>query len=183
MIANDSCTFDFFPNSVKPARNVKKDLKVFLKKRAQYTISNLKLPELDLEGKEEKFQPMKFMEPINNSAALNHDKARDVRERRRTQDKDQTRELDLVLKNIRNALITGSRKLTSVSPELIDQIYKFENLNDFSKNADLDEIVQDQIDSMNKLNQKRKGKRGRSHKPSVYSQFGYESSGLSNLLS
>ena len=36
---------------------------------------------------------------------------------------------------------------------------------------------------MNKLNQKRKGKRGRSHKPSVYSQFGYESSGLSNLLS
>ena len=57
MVENDSCTFDFFPNSVKPARNVKKDLKVFLRKRAQYTISNLKLPEIDTEGKPEKFQP------------------------------------------------------------------------------------------------------------------------------
>ena len=74
-----------------------------------------------------------------------------------------------MLKNIRNALVTGNKKLSTVSPELIDQIYKFENLNDFSKNADLDEIVQDQIDSMNKLNQKRKGKRGRSQKPSPYS--------------
>ena len=83
------------------------------------------------------------MEPIDNSAALNHDKARDIRERRRNQDKDQTRELDHVLKNIRNALVTGNKKLSTVSPELIDQIYKFENLNDFSKNADLDEIVQD----------------------------------------
>ena len=30
---------------------------------------------------------------------------------------------------------------------------------------------------------KKKGKRGRSHKPSVYSQFGYESNGQANLLS
>ena len=55
MVENDSCTFDFFPNSVKPARNVKKDLKMFLRKRALYTISNLKLPEIDAEGKPDKF--------------------------------------------------------------------------------------------------------------------------------
>ena len=68
LMESDVCSFDFFTNTVKPARNVKKDLKQFMKKRAQYSISNLKLPELD--GKESKYRPLKHMEPVENSASL-----------------------------------------------------------------------------------------------------------------
>ena len=35
MLDNDACSFDIFPHSFKPARSVKRDLEIFLKKRAQ----------------------------------------------------------------------------------------------------------------------------------------------------
>ena len=45
-----------------------------------------------------------------------------------------------MLHNIKEKLLRGTTKLTSVSPDLIEQIYAFENLNDFTKTVDLDEI-------------------------------------------
>ena len=73
LMESDVCTFDFFTNTVKPARSLKKDLAAFKKKRAKYTISNLKLPELS--GKESKYRPLKHIEPIDNSASLNYSRA------------------------------------------------------------------------------------------------------------
>ena len=71
MLPDDALMFDLFPHSVKPARNVKKDLKAFIKKRSQYSISNLKLPELD---EDKKYKPLKHMEPVDNSASLGYNK-------------------------------------------------------------------------------------------------------------
>ena len=181
MVENDLCTFDFFTNTVKPARNVKKDLAAFMKKRAQYTISNLKLPELD--GKESKYRPLKHIEPIENSDSLKYTRATAVRDRKNARSKDEEGQLDNILKNIREILINSNKKLKTISPDLIDQIYQFEMLNDFSKQADLDELVGEQLEQMNKMMSRRKSKRGRSHKASVYSQFGHESTGQANLMS
>ena len=68
MFPSDTCTFDIFTNSVQPARNAKKDLKAFVKKRSKYSISNLKLPKLGDEDR--KFKPTKNAEPVENSASL-----------------------------------------------------------------------------------------------------------------
>ena len=46
-----------------------------------------------------------------------------------------------MLKNVREQLVMGNKKLTSVSPGLIDQIYRFENINDFTKQTDLEEMM------------------------------------------
>jgi hypothetical protein len=70
----------------------------------------------------------------------------------------------------------GNKKLTSVSPGLIDQIYRFENINDFTKQIDLEEMIQEQLE-LNTRGHKGRKKRGRHPKPSTYSQFGYESNG------
>ena len=58
----------------------------------------------------------------------------------------EAQELDKVLKNIREQLMTGNKKLKTITPDLIDQIYKFENLNDFTIQADLDELLADQLE-------------------------------------
>ena len=42
------------------------------------------------------------------------------------------------MKNVLELLITGGKKLKSVSPDLIDKIYLFENMNDFTKKVDLE---------------------------------------------
>lgn len=73
LVNNDLCTFEIFPHSVKMARNFKKDLEMFKRKRARYSISNIKLPEMKLQ--EDKFQPLKNREPILNSASLKFDSA------------------------------------------------------------------------------------------------------------
>ena len=138
LINNDLCTFDFFCHSVKPARNVKKDLKAFVKKRSAYTISNLHLPELD--GKESKYRPLKHIEPVDNSASLSYTRAQAVIDKRSERNLD-VAELDKMLMNIREILVTSNKKLTTITPDLIDQIYKFENLNDFTKTDDMEEIL------------------------------------------
>lgn len=65
--------------------------------------------------------------------------------------------------------MVSTKKLKSISPDLIDQIYKFETLNDFTKQADLDELISEHLELMNKMQQRRKSKRSRSMKPSAYS--------------
>lgn len=87
LIENELCTFDFFTHSVKPARSLKKDLLAFEKKRAKYTISNLKLPELD--GKESKYRPLKYIEPIENSASLKYTRAMAVQDKKAARTKDE----------------------------------------------------------------------------------------------
>ena len=117
MINNDACTFDFFTHTVKPARNVKKDLQAFLKKRSKYTISNLKLPELD--GKE-KYRPIKNMEPVENSESLNYNSAQAIADTRAAARNKGDTDLDNVLKNIRDIMLTSSIKLKTITPDLID---------------------------------------------------------------
>ena len=67
---DDSCTFDIFPHSVRLARNFKKDLRNFEKKRDRYTISNLKRPNLG--ALVSKFKPLKNRDPIANSESLQY---------------------------------------------------------------------------------------------------------------
>ena len=117
LINNDACTFDFFTHTVKPARNVKKDLQAFLKKRSKYTISNLKLPELD--GKE-KYRPIKNMEPVENSESLNYNSAQAIADTRAAARNKGDTDLDNVLKNIRDIMLTSSIKLKTITPDLID---------------------------------------------------------------
>ena len=122
------------------------------------------------------------MEPIDNSDSLFYDAIKAKKEQRRQNMGEDAGGLDNVLKNIREILINGNKKLKTVSPDLIDQIYRFENLNDFSKMPDLDELFDEQ-EEIDKLKQQRKKKkRGRTQKPSNYSQFGYETNGLANLM-
>ena len=129
MLKDESCNFDFFYRGVK--RNNHINLTEFLEKRKLQTISNLKLPELD--GKEAKFRPRKFAEPIDNSAALKYDKVKATREMKIQQKKQDEGDMDAILKHIKTLLLNGEKKLKTISPDLIDQIYRFENLNDFQK--------------------------------------------------
>lgn len=79
MIQNDECTFDIFSHAVKPVRSAKRDLQMFMKKRAQYTISNLKLP--GLSNTANKYRPVKFMEPVENSESLKFAQTKDWKEK------------------------------------------------------------------------------------------------------
>ena len=65
MVNNDLCTFDIFPYSIKLARNHMKDLEMFKKKRARYSISNIRLPEMKVN--DHKFRPTRNAEPIPES--------------------------------------------------------------------------------------------------------------------
>ena len=49
-----------------------------------------------------------------------------------------------MLKNIRKILETKDIEIPGVSVEFIDQIYRFENLNDLSKLSDMDKIITEQ---------------------------------------
>ena len=140
----------------------------------------MRLPQL--EGKESKFRPGKHAEPVENSAALQYRKGRYFGDRQTLISNDES-DLDAILKNIRELLLNSTRKLNTVSPDLIDQIYRFENLNDFTKQADLEHVLQDQLEVVNTQKRKSKMKRGRSPRVSVYSQFGNESNGTANLMS
>jgi len=51
---------------------------------------------------------------------------------------------------------------------LIDQIYRFENLNDFTKQEDLEEALSGHLEVFEKQ-KKLKKKRGKAHKVSPYS--------------
>ena len=132
MFTSDACTFDIFTNSVKPARNAKKELKAFIKKRSQYSISNLKLPKLGDEDR--KFKPTKNAEPVENSGALLFSKQRTQSDRMVALQQENAN-LNNILKDIRESLITGTRKMKTISPELIDQINRFEILTDFTNIA------------------------------------------------
>ena len=59
---------------MKLARNFKKDLEIFKKKRARYSISNIKLPEM--KAKDDKFQAYPSMEPVANSPSLKFNMSR-----------------------------------------------------------------------------------------------------------
>ena len=122
------------------------------------------------------------MKPVDNSASLNYNRAQANYERRNAINMKDADSLDAVLKNIRELLINGTKKLKTVTPEFIDQIYRFENLNDFSKQADIEELVSEQLETMERMRKRMKTKRGKSHKPSIYNQYGVESSGQANLL-
>ena len=92
--------------------------------------------------------------------------------------------LDQVLSNIREILVNSTKKLQTISPDLIDQIYRFENLNDFTRIEDIEELARESGIEFN-TGQKRKfgrNRRNKSQRPSVYSQFGHDSNGLANVI-
>ena len=47
----------------------------------------------------------------------------------------------------------------------------------------MEELVSEQLESIDKQKKRMKGKRGKTQKTSIYSQYGYESSGQANLIS
>ena len=98
---------------------MKKDLRNFERKRAQYSISNLKLPELDSKDLG-KYQPIKSMKPVDNSASLNYNRAQANFEKRNALNIKDAGSLDAVIKNIRETLINGTKKLKTVTPDFID---------------------------------------------------------------
>ena len=127
---------------MKLARNPKKDLEMFKKKRGKYSISNIKLPEMKIDDK--KFRPTKKGEPINESGSLKFDQIEADDEKQKILHQVVIDQLDLVLKNIRKILETKDIEIPGVSVEFIDQIYRFENLNDLSKLSDMDKIIAEQ---------------------------------------
>ena len=78
-------------------------------------------------------------------------------------------------------LVNNPKKFKTVSPDLIDQIYRFENLNDFSKHINIDDLVQEQQDLLRVMH-KRDKKKGLPFKTNSYSQFGYESNGTATYI-
>ena len=82
------------------------------------------------------------------------------------------------MRNIKEKLLTEQSKLQTVCPDLIDHIYRFENLNDFTKNENSIE----QSAEFEKPNNKGRKKRGLSQKPLTDCQFGNKSSGIANLI-
>ena len=58
-------------------------------------------------------------------------------------------------------------------------IAKFENLNDFHKKPDVDQVASRVVERTIKKNPSEK----KIHKDSVYDQFGFESSGQADLVS
>ena len=57
--------------------------------------------------------------------------------------------MDTVLKNIRRVLISNRLKLKTCTVEMIDQIYRFEYLNDLSRNTTLERMICEQLDRVN----------------------------------
>lgn len=126
-VPDDLATFDIFPHSVRLRRNFKKDIDRALKKRVQYSISNIKLPEMKADF--HMFKPLKHRGPIENSPSLTYD-AEDklsMMEREKV-----TGDRDTVFNNIRAYLVETGRKMKGVSVELIDAILHFETVNVFS---------------------------------------------------
>jgi len=73
-------------------------------------------------------------------------------------------DLDHTLKNIRQELLSKGIRYKGVSVEMIDQIYRFENLNDLDKEVDVDEVVRQTIERSNLHDQHDlKKKRKRAH--------------------
>ena len=127
-LPDDSTTFDIFPHSVRLKRNFKKDIDRALKQRVQYSISNIKLPEMTADF--HKFRPLKHRDPIENSDSLGANAAEDklsVLEREKV-----TVDRDAVFNNIRRHLVETGVKMKGVSVELIDAIRHFETVNVFS---------------------------------------------------
>ena len=92
---------------------------------------------------------MKHIEPIDNSASLGYNKSKAFDDRQSAARHKEEADLDSVLKNIREILLNSTKKLKTVTPDLIDEIYRFENLNDFTKQADLEELLGEQLELMN----------------------------------
>ena len=112
-------------------RNFKGDLKRAEMERMQESISNIKLP--NIESKTAMFRPGKYRECIPHSDALKFKPSKKLSSDmllKEMQIKDN--DCDLTLKNIRQIMITKNLKLKGISVEHIDQIYRFEKLNDFS---------------------------------------------------
>ena len=99
MMESDACTFDIFPYSVKLARNFKKDLDIAKEKRARYSISNIKLPEMKIN--DDVFKPLKKMAPVINSASLKFDTQRAKADRAAGFSREDDLDLDQMLSNIR----------------------------------------------------------------------------------
>ena len=129
MTHREICHFDVFQKSTRQNRNIKKELEAALKRRASKSISNLRIPKEDGEG--EKFRPGKYMPAFNESRSLKFDGAERKRIQRAAQRGDDY--ADRMLKNIRDMLEDKKLRLANVNPDIIAQINKFENLNDFDK--------------------------------------------------
>ena len=93
-------------------------------KRNKYSIPNIKLPEV--KGDPRRARPIGIPDDAVSSEALAY-RFRKLRLKEKIS-KDKT-DLDLMLKNIRTLLVEKDIKMKTVSVNLIDQIYRFENLN------------------------------------------------------
>ena len=123
------CTFEFYNHPVKPTKNHQRDLVEFLEKYKKQSISNIKLPEL--RGPVKIYRPnQQNPKPIYPSESLNFKSKRRKPEIQPSKDKTN---LDRMLKNIRKTMEEENLVLKTVSPAMIDQIYRFEALNDIRK--------------------------------------------------
>ena len=136
MVNNDLCTFDIFPYSIKLARNHMKDLEMFKKKRARYNISNIRLPEMKVN--DHKFRPTRNAEPIPESQSLHYDP---IKMKMQMNSGGDDSDLNLVLANIRAILVERNLKFPGISVELIDQIHRFENMNDLTLQTNIEKLI------------------------------------------
>ena len=94
LVDNDACNFDFFNHSIRPTKNHKRDLQQYLEKYKEFSISNIKLPELR--------GTIKIDKSVRKSDSLRFKYKKPMSAAKPTQDKT---DLDLVLKNIRQTMV------------------------------------------------------------------------------
>ena len=67
-MGDDLTTFDILPKSMRLKRDFKKDIERALKKRVEFSISNIKLPEMKTDFSQ--FKPLKHRDGFENSESL-----------------------------------------------------------------------------------------------------------------
>ena len=139
-MTDDMTTFDIFPQSIRLKRDFKKDIQRALQKRVQYSISNIKLPEMKSDF--EKFKPLKNREAFDNSESLNFNPAETYAESLYKQEEKKV-DRNLELKNIRDFLLRTGIKMRGVSIEIIDAVQRFENTNVFSIEKNLERMIEE----------------------------------------
>ena len=74
------------------------------------------------------FKPLKGMQPVPNSESLKFN-AYEAKVARKEDEKRSDADIDMTLQNIKEYLQESGVKMKGVSAEMIDAIYRFENLN------------------------------------------------------
>ena len=157
----------------------------FLEKRSRSSISNLKIR--DPEIKKNTFRPIKHLDyyvkppkgitrEFKESLSLKF--CPEARRKARLVGGRPLEDLDLTMKNIQNFLEARGTRAASVAPEIIHQVNKFENLNDLDKPPTFD----DGKDTKQRRTKRRPRARKRV-KDTIFTQFGFAPTGISETIS